>query len=107
MQWRIWTTPQHIPDVDWAWDVQELEFYDNIGCTGTKISTNTGTPIDSGNAGSGWAAINAFSGGAWGGRPNQNGVFYVGMDFQEVVTVKCINIQNTNGKAANEIRIQA
>jgi len=107
--WRIYTTPQDIPNVDWAWDVQELEFYENLDCT-TKISTNTGMPIDSGNAGPGWTANNAFGGGTWGGRQDQNGVFWIGMSFQEVVTVKCIRIQNIDGysdKAANEIQIQA
>ena len=109
--WRIYTTPQEIPEVDWAWDVQELEFYKNLDCT-TKISTNTGIPIDSGNAGQGWEADNAFGEGAWahmpwGGRQDQNGVFWIGMSFQEVVTVKCIRIQNMNSKAANEIQIQA
>jgi len=104
--WRIYTTPQDLPGLEW--DVQELEFYENLDCT-TKISTNTGQPIDSGNAGNNWTANSAFDGGAWawGGRQDRHGVFWIGMFFQEVVTVKCIRIQNHDGNAANEIQIQA
>merc|ERR1712232_529252 len=104
--WRIWASPSNLEE-NWAWDVDELEFYNNLDCTGNKISTN-GAPIDSGNAGSGWGPDNAFGGWVWGGRPDSGGVFWIGMLFSSTTSVRCIRIKNSDwGKAAYEIRIQA
>ena len=47
--WRLWTTDYH-SHLDWIWNVQELEYFESIDCTGIKIP-NTGTAVDSGNAG--------------------------------------------------------
>merc|ERR1712232_104334 len=104
--WRIWASPSNLEE-DWAWDVDELEFYSNLDCTGNKIPTN-GTPVDSSNAVSGWGPDNAFGEWMWGGRPDSGGVFWIGMLFPSTTSVKCVRIKNSEwGKAAYRIQIQA
>jgi hypothetical protein len=107
--WRIWTTAASIPDSDFSWDVSEIEFYGNIDCTGDKIPNN-GTPIDSGNSGSGWGPENAFGGTGswiWGGRyQDVDGPFWIGMNYQNPVSVKCVRVQNYKANAAEELQIQ-
>ena len=106
--WRIWATDYQTIQ-SWVWDVKELEFYDNESCSGAKIDTSTGNPINSGNAGSGWGPQNAFDGGAsvWGGRPNADNLFWLGMEFTSPVSVKCVRVQNSGDKGTTSLRVQA
>jgi len=107
MGWRIWTIPDHIPESSWSWDVSEIEFYGNVDCTGDAIP-NSGSPVDSGNAGGGWGADQAFGGGwLWGGRPDEDGVYWIGMEYENPVSVKCVRVLNSGGPAAAELRVQA
>ena len=104
--WRIWTTPEHIPDSTWLWDVSEIEFYDNVGCTGDAIP-NSGSPIDSGNAGDAWGPEQAFGGGGtWGGRQDEDGAYWIGMQFENSIAVKCVRVLNYIGGAAAELQVQ-
>mmetsp|Transcript_4715 Transcript_4715/g.5407 ORF Transcript_4715/g.5407 Transcript_4715/m.5407 type:complete len:557 (-) Transcript_4715:154-1824(-) len=104
--WRIWA-----PDYDtysgWVWDVKELEFYDNLSCSGSPITG--GNAIDSGNAGAGWSADNAFNGrgGTWGGRSDGNDIFYIGLRFGSTSkTVRCLKLYQTDTHVALEVRVQ-
>lgn len=108
--WRIWA-----PDFDtssgWVMDVGELEFYDNVSCSGIKTDTSGGIPLDSGNAGGvSWVPSNAFDdniSSAWGGRTDSDDIFYVGMDFGTAVEVRCVKLYKTGMHYALNVRVQA
>jgi len=105
-KWRIWTPDFHT-ESGWAWDVYDLKFYSNIDCTGTVF--NDGTAIDSGNAGGGWGPNSAFdssNGSGWGGRPDDNNLFWIGMTFQNSKEVKCVSVLDSD-KVATKLRVQA
>ena len=106
--WRIWT-----PDFDtfsgWVLDVPELEFYDNLSCDGSPLDTSGVTYVESGNAGGGWGPSNAFdgfTGSAWGGRPDADDTFYVGVDFGSAREVRCVKLYTPYHHAIN-VRVQA
>ena len=107
--WRIWA-PDYDTSAGWAWDVAELEFYDNFDCTGTPIDSSEGSLIESGNAGGGWTAGNAFdgyTGSAWGGRPDSDGLFYLGLNFgQKLKQVLCVKLYKRDKYVIN-VRVQA
>jgi hypothetical protein len=68
-----------------------------------------GTAIDSANAGDGYTPDNAFGPEEpWGGRPDEQDVFWIGMDFGSAnVTVKCLIVDQTMETAAMEVTVQA
>ena len=105
--WRIWATNFHT-QLWWNWEVDEIELYSNIDCT-NLIPNDSGTVIDSGNAGSYWAPEKAFGqSGIWGGRRDSNDLFYIGKMFDSDVELRCVKILNRSaGAAVNEIRVQA
>jgi len=89
-QWRIITSKSKS---GWALDLHELNFYSDASCSkDSKVNPN-GEPFDSGNAGEGWLPENVFNkpGRRWGGRKS-GGYFLIGMRFNEVITVKCIEL---------------
>jgi len=106
--WRIWAPEFHV-ESGWSWDVLELEFYEDADCNGDHIDTSLGNPVDSGNAGNGWGPGNAFGGGTWGGRKDEDDVFYVGLTFNQDITVRCVKHYNANwgDRGVTEVRIQA
>jgi hypothetical protein len=104
--WRIWAHSSHTT-AGWAWDIKEIKFYSSLLCSGSPI-VNDGTAFDSGNANSSWGPGNAFqSSGTWGGRPDANDHFYVGMTFSSIKEVRCVEIVTSGDKSATEVRIQA
>ena len=76
-------------------DIQELEFYVTEDCTGPNIDPD-GTGIGSGNHPccqiGGAFDGNTGKGQFWGGRPNSNGKFWLGMEFEETHDVKCVKL---------------
>ena len=87
--------------------MSEIEFYDDVDCAGDAIP-NSGSPVDSGNAGSSWGPHQAFSGGGtWGGRQDEDGVYWIGMEYENSVSVKCVRVLNYVSGAADELRVQA
>lgn len=105
--WRIWA-PDYMTDAGWKWDVEELEFFDNVDCLGSPIDPSAGTAIDSANAGGGWGPENAFGSWIWGGRANSDGVFYLGKDFGSTTqVVRCIKLYQVTASGATEVRVQA
>jgi len=106
--WRLWAPKEHTSS-GWAWDIKEIEYYSTTDCT-DKIPNSLGTAFDSGNAGGGWTATEAFGGSwTWGGRRDGNDLFYIGMNYLSEVQLKCVKFFNAawNDKGASEIRIQA
>jgi len=105
-QWRIITSESKS---GWALDLDELNFYSDASCSkDSKVNPN-GEPIDSANAGAGWGPKNAFNspGQRWGGRKS-NGYFWIGMRFNEVITVKCIELlQEGDGHYGTEWTVEA
>merc|ERR1719491_488923 len=75
--WRIWAPSFHTVS-GYSWDVRRLEFYEDENCE--VLIDPVGTPIDSGNAGSGWGPSNVFDGGGlgWGGRFDDNDKAWIG-----------------------------
>lgn len=104
--WRIWAADYHTTR-DWVLDVDLIKFYSSSDCAGSDIDP-TGTPVDSGNAGSGWGAVNAFTNGdAWGGRKDDDDYFWLGMMFDTEKTVRCLFIDLNDGNELKEMRVQA
>jgi len=103
--WRIWAPDYHIIS-GWAWDVEVLELYEDENCQGSRIFPS-GTAIASGSANESWGPDGAFDGFAWGGRPDSDGVFWLGMLFSSDVTVRCVKMKHYGDKPASEMRIQA
>ena len=107
--WRIWAPDFHTQK-GWTWDVDELEFYEDADCNGDNVDPNLGTPVDSGNAGSGWGPGNAFGNWwIWGGRKDADGTFWLGLTFDQDIIVRCAKFINANwdDSAVTEVRIQA
>jgi len=89
--WRI-ITPNSKTSSGWALDITKLGFYSDARCNERSKVIPDGSAIDSGNAGGGWLPENAFGSGAWGGRTDINGDFWIGMLFDKVKSVKCIEL---------------
>jgi hypothetical protein len=109
--WRVWA-PEFDTYSGWALDIAEIEFYNNLHCSGASIDTSQGTAIDSGNAHpSAWGPQNAFDGregSTWGGRSDENGIFYIGMDFgNNMKQVRCVKLHTRDSKHLLSARIQA
>lgn len=106
--WRIWT-PSLLIDDGWRWDVNEIRFHSFLDCSPESlVDTSMGTAIDSANAGEGYTPENAFGlDGSWGGRSDDKGVFWLGMDFGSVVTVKCLIVDQPTDVGAVELTVQA
>ena len=105
--WRLWADKSHTTS-GWAWDISFIQFYNSVDCSGNAIA-NDGTPIHSGSYDlQGWGPQNAFTNsGAWGGRTDQNGEFFIGMRFSSTKDIKCIKFKHSGDKLANEVRVQA
>jgi len=106
-KWRIWT-PGFQTKRGWVWDVYDLKFYSNTDCTGEIF--NGGNPIDSGNAGRGWAPSSAFDssdGSAWGGRSDADNLFWLGMTFSNSMPVKCVSLLDNGTNGVRQLRVQA
>ena len=106
--WRIFTR-----DLAGVWDVAELEFYASADCSGDKMPNDDGTPISSGYNLSGTgqegnSPMQAFGPSEiWGGRPDNDGDFWLGKSFSSPVSVKCVKVQNDNNWAKSQIQVQA
>lgn len=90
------------------WDVGDFEFYSTHDCkVGTSIRRSQGSAFSSGTAGHGYGAHHAFDGNSktvWGGRPNAQGVFNLGIDFNaETEQVRCIRVVQSGD---NQVSIQ-
>ncbi len=105
--WRIWAPSSHSVS-GWAWAVKNLSFYEDIYCQ--NLVSTSGIPIDSANAGSvDYGPENAFGLGMyenWGGRVDGNQAFWLGMTFDDLTRVQCVEITSFRHHV-NEIRIQA
>jgi len=107
--WRVWATIFQT-EQDWLLDITELEFYDTLDCSGSPINPALGVSVESGNAGSGWGAENAFDSttfSAWGGRPDSDGIFYLGKVHTTEIGVRCVRVTTEYGKGFKEMYIQA
>jgi hypothetical protein len=106
--WRLWT-PEDFTLRGWTWDIRRIRFYASADCSAeSEVDTSSGTAIDSGNAGNSWVPSNAFGGGTWGGRRDDQGIFWIGMDFADAsVSVRCVVFDQVTQSAATELRVQA
>jgi hypothetical protein len=106
--WRLWT-PEQFTLRGWTWDIIRIRFYASADCSAdSEVDTSSGTPIDSGNAGTGWGPSNAFGSWRWGGRSDDQGLFWIGMDFADAsVSVRCVVLEQVAQNAATELRVQA
>ena len=107
--WRIFS-PSSDLNSGWNWDIPELKLFDNLECSGSPVDTSQGTPIDSAHAGGGWVPGNAFDNSnwsAWGGRPDSNDNFWLGIEFNSKVEVRCIKLYQGTPAYSDKIRIQA
>ncbi len=104
--WRIWAPYFHSTS-GWSWAVQRLTFYADLYCQTPLVES--GSPIDSDNAGEGYGPENAFGLGMyanWGGRVDDNKAFWLGMTFANATRVKCVELESKLNHVT-EIRIQA
>jgi hypothetical protein len=108
--WRIWA-PEFDTNSGWVVDIAEIEFYNNLDCSGASIDTSQGTAVDSGNAGFSYEPYNAFDGefnSIWGGRWDEDGTFHVGMDFgNNMKQVRCVKLYMRDTHYLLSVRIQA
>jgi hypothetical protein len=106
--WRLWTT-RDFTLRGWTWDVKIIRFYASADCSAeSEVDTSPGTAIDSGNAGNGWGPFNAFDSWTWGGRSDDQGIFWIGMDFADAnVSVRCVVFGQDTNNAATELRVEA
>jgi len=109
--WRIMTPKAEIPV---AWDVLELQFFEDVACNDDLIDPTLGIPVDSGNAGLGHGPEFAFNGilngnVVWGGREDEDNQFWLGLTFNQNITVRCVKLYNSNeiNRGASRVRIQA
>ena len=105
--WRIWAPEYHVVSHS-RWGVRKLEFYSSNDCTGSKVNPN-GEAIHS-NSYKGTSpsfAEPAFADtGAWAGKQDEDGVFWIGMIFSEEILVQCVKVVNSKF-SVREIRVQA
>jgi len=107
--WRVWATTFQT-EQDWFIDIVELELYNTTDCSGSPIDPVLGSSVESGNAGSGWGAANAFDSSpysAWGGRPDYDGLFWLGKLYTTKTSVRCLKVATEYGKGFQEMYIQA
>merc|ERR1711865_126620 len=88
-----WRVSASTSSSGWAWDVRSIMF---VTASGELSPSNAGcTAIDSGNAGN--APESAFSNrGKWGGRKNDEGVFYLGLQCDSSQKVIAVQIKQRN-----------
>jgi hypothetical protein len=111
-KWRVLMTAGRVAGGGWRKDVRKLGFYSTYtsptACSGP---ITPGTAIDSGNAGAGWGPANAFDAfntTMWGGRPNSDGVFYLGSDWGTTsVSVRCVTMTQEAYDLADQFMVQA
>merc|ERR1740124_1544274 len=90
---RVWTMRDML-DSDY-WMVRDIKLYSNLDCTGTNH--NDGTPFSSEYAtndnynGNPEYAFDTDDGTYWQGRPNENGEYWVGMEFDNTREVLCLS----------------
>lgn len=103
-QWRIWAAENHS---DNGWDINDLAFYDNHNCTGSQLSD--GRPIESGHY-INYVPSLAFDGNIstyWGGRGDNDNLYWLGMEYNISREVSCISILDTDDRGVSELRVQA
>ncbi|GFH49319.1 hypothetical protein CTEN210_05795 [Chaetoceros tenuissimus] len=119
--WRLWSKPSELvkgSDVQsHAWDVSYIQFFPTTDCSGTPIP-NAGTAIHSGSYDMAnsinfdkFGPHNAFSpsnGPFWGGRPDVNDEFYIGMTFYTKHEVQCVKLDHPwSDNRVNTVWVQA
>jgi len=105
--WRI-ITHKSKTSSGWALDIRAFRFYSDARCNGRSEVITNGIAIDSGNAGGGWGPENAFASGTWGGRKDDKDEFWLGMVFDKMTTVKCVElIQRGTSHFATEYTVEA
>jgi len=106
-KWRVWATKNHL-DTENVWNVNDLAFYDNYNCTGSKL--NDGEPIESGHYPTSYVSANAFDGNTstlWGGQEDEDGLFWLGMEYNILSQVSCVSILDVGNRGVTELRVQA
>lgn len=91
-----------------GWDVSILAFYGNYDCMGSEL--NDGRPIESGHYSSSHVPADAFDGNnstLWGGDGDEDGLFWLGMEFNVDATINCVSILDISGRGVTELRVQA
>ena len=119
--WRLWSQTSELVEnsdmVHLSWDVAFIQFFPTTDCSGTPIPI-IGTAIHSGSYNMADPATfdllgphNAFSPGNdpfWGGRPDANGEYYIGMAFDTSHAVQCVKLDNKySASYVNTVRVQA
>ena len=99
-RWRVYAAKSWTKSGN-LWDVSDLSFYSSGDCReSSRLTPRTSSAFSSGTAGAGYGAHHAIDNNArttWGGRPNDEGEFFVGVDFRSSVTVKCIKMNQKQG----------
>lgn len=106
-KWRIWAAKNQL-DNENVWDVNDLAFYDTHNCMGSKL--NYGQPIESGHYSDSYVPANAFDGNTttrWGGDEDEDGLLWLGMEFDILTQINCISILDVSGRGVTELRVQA
>ena len=116
--WRIFTPKTaEFGEGGSAWDIGQLEFYTNPNCAGDKVATPTmsysnpsssGYASDSGDVNDQYHPSNAFDGdynSLWGGRPG-NGVYFVKIEYDSPIEVKCVRVIHPNKNVPPSFWIQ-
>jgi len=71
---------------------------------------NDGRPIESGHYSSSHVPADAFDGNnstLWGGDGDEDGLFWLGMEFNVYATINCVSILDISGRGVTELRVQA
>lgn len=91
-----------------VWDINDLAFYDNYNCTGSKL--NNGRPIESGHYPSSYVPARAFDGNTstiWGGQEDEDSLLWLGMEYNISRKVSCVSILDIDDRGVRELRVQA
>eukprot|EP00931_Biecheleriopsis_adriatica_P099519 TRINITY_DN740_c0_g1_i2.p1 TRINITY_DN740_c0_g1~~TRINITY_DN740_c0_g1_i2.p1 ORF type:complete len:1185 (-),score=174.65 TRINITY_DN740_c0_g1_i2:159-3713(-) len=109
---RAWRVRASSTASGWAWDVRNLRFVSVSGQAldlGICQAISSGSVSDADKGGiAGYEEENAFSGnrGWWGGRKDEKGTLFLGLDCSTAVVVKEVQIQQGDTHFARELVVE-
>ena len=105
--WRIWA-PAELSTKPISVRVNNMKMYSTSDCTGNEVVIDLAdvTLVHSGSAPKNTPDKAFQDKDRWGGKPDDDGLFYLGVMFNQHVTVRCMRISFGN-KYMTEIRVQA
>jgi len=106
-KWRVLSVPDHLYDSG-TWDIVDLQFYSQVDCSenivGERSIINSNYHVCCPPE---WAFNTDGVRNWWGGRPDSEGLFWLGKEYGSPKTVGCVALYDGNSHSAKEVRVQA